>query len=293
MVDIQLLTFSTAGSIPMIEILAGEFLMGSDETDPDRHPDETPQHLVRLQGFSMSQSPITQAQWRAVAMLPKVDQDLNPDPSYFKGANLPVERVSWHDAIEFCARLSIKTRKAITLPSEAQWEYACRAGTTTAYAFGDTLTNQMANLEGDGTTPVGTYPANKWGLHDMHGNVWEWCLDIYHASYEGAPTDGRAWVDGDSLGKSSAVDLGTTDLGIVARPTAAGFPQAAATLKPAFASVASVGDRLRVLRGGCWYSDPCSCRLAYRAGNHPDNRDYFTGFRVCCLPWATGSILYP
>lgn len=248
MVDTQLLAISTAGSIPMIEIPAGEFLMGSDETDPDRYPNETPQHLVRLQRFSMSQSPITQAQWRAVAMLSKVDRDLNPDPSYFKGANLPVERVSWHDAIEFCARLSIATRKPITLPSEAQWEYACRAGTTTAYAFGDTLINQMANFEGDGTTPVGTYPANKWGLHDMHGNVWDWCLDIYHASYEGAPTDGRAWVNGDSL---------------------------------------------RVLRGGSWNCYPRLCRSAYRTGGHPDCRLNFIGFRVCCLPWATGSILYP
>jgi formylglycine-generating enzyme required for sulfatase activity len=201
MANTDLLTFSTAGSIPMIQIPAGEFLMGSDERDLCANSDEMPQHAVHLQGFSISQAPITQAQWRAVAMLPPVDRKLDPDPSYFTGDSLPVERVSWHDAMEFCARLSIKTRKPITLPSEAQWEYACRADTTTAYAFGDTLTNQMVNYEGNTTTPVGTYPANPWGLHDMHGNVWEWCLDDYRAGYEGAPTDGSAWVRGRQPGK--------------------------------------------------------------------------------------------
>lgn len=293
MTDTQLLAFSTAVSIPMIEIPAGEFLIGSDVSDPDSHPDERPQHLVRLQGFSMSQGPITQAQWRAVAMLPPVDRKLDPDPAYFKGDNLPVERVSWHDAIEFCARLSIKTRKPITLPSEAQWEYACRAGTTTAYAFGDTLTNQMANFEGNTTTPVGTYPANPWGLHDMHGNVWEWCLDSYHDSYEGAPTDGRAWVEGDRLGKCSAGDLGSAIPGTVARLTASGSPRTPAPSTPVSASVASVGDRLRVLRGGSWLFYPRDCRSAFRYGLRPDGRVNNIGFRVCCLPRATGLILYP
>jgi len=310
--------------ITFVSIPAGEFLMGSDESDPGAHSDEMPQHLVRLQSFSMSQAPITQAQWRAVAMLPSVDRKLNPNPSYFKGDNLPVERVSWHDAIEFCARLSIKTRKPITLPSEAQWEYACRAGTTTAYAFGDTLTNQMANFEGNTTTPVGTYPANAWGLHNMHGNVWEWCLDAYHSSYEGAPTDGGAWVEGDSLGKSCAVELGTSFPGTVARPTASGPSRSSASATSASAS-ASVGDSLgkscavvrgasfpdivarpavagtsrtsatsasasvlsltkKLLRGGSWSSDPRDCRSAYRYWDHPDFRSGNIGFRVCCLP---------
>jgi formylglycine-generating enzyme required for sulfatase activity len=284
MANTHLLAFSTAGSIPMIDIPAGEFLMGSDERDPDAHSDEMPQHLVRLQGFSISQAPITQAQWRAVAMLPKVDCDLKLDPSYFTGDSLPVERVSWHDAMEFCARLSIKTGEPITLPSEAQWEYVCRAGTTTSYAFGDTLTNQMANYGGNTTTPVGTYPANSWGLHDMHGNVWEWCLDNYHASYEGAPTDGSAWVRGDSLKKPCAADLGTSIPGSVARPTASGSARATASTSSVSASAAFVGDRLRVVRGGSWGFNPWNCRSAYRDGMLPVDRYIIIGFRVCCLP---------
>lgn len=265
--------------ITFVNIPAGEFLMGSDESDPDAHSDEMPQHLVQVKGFSMSQGPITQAQWRAVAMLPSVDRRLNPNPSYFKGDNLPVERVSWHDAIEFCARLSIKTRKPITLPSEAQWEYACRAGTTTAYAFGDTLTNKMANFEGGGTTPVGTYPANPWDLHDMHGNVWEWCLDSYHASYEGAPTDGGAWV-GNRLGKFYAAELGTNFPGTVARPTASGPSRSSASTS----SVSAPASHKKLLRGGSWNLNPRYCRSAYRLRNRPDYRSNSFGFRVCCLP---------
>jgi formylglycine-generating enzyme required for sulfatase activity len=285
MTNTQLLTFST-GSIPMIQIPAGEFLMGSDESDPDAYPDERPRHQVQLQGFSMSQTPITQAQWRAVAMLPPVDRTLDPDPSYFTGDSLPVERVSWHDAMEFCARLSIETGESITLPSEAQWEYACRAGTTTAYAFGDTLKNQVANYEGNSTTPVGTYPANAWGLHDMHGNVWEWCLDNYHASYDGAPTDGSAWVRGDSLGKCSGGALGTTFPGTVARPAATGITRTTATTTSASVWSAFVGDSLKVLRGGSWSLNPSYCRSSYCSGYHSDYRLFSIGFRVCCLPYG-------
>jgi formylglycine-generating enzyme required for sulfatase activity len=275
------LAFSkTSEPITFVNIPAGEFLMGSDESDPYANSDEMPQHTVHLQEFSISQAPITQAQWRAVAMLPPVDRTIDPDPSYHTGDDLPVECVSWHDAMEFCARLSVATGKAVTLPSEAQWEYACRAGTTTAYAFGDTLTEDMANVAGDATTPVCSYPANAWGLHDMHGNVWEWCLDDYHASYEGAPTDGSAFVGGDSLGKSYEVALGSTISGSVARTSATGTARTAAASTSVFASPPT----RRLLRGGSWGDDPWDCRSAYRSRYHPVNRSYFIGFRVCCLP---------
>ncbi len=178
---------------PMVSIPAGRFLMGSPEGVG--WEDEHPQHLVTLEGFEMSRTPITQYQWRVVAALPAVDRELNPDPSHFKGDDRPVECVSWYDAMEFCARLSVATGRTFTLPSEAQWEYACRAGTTTAFNCGDELLPHQANFDNTETSPVLRYPPNAWGLYDMHGNVWEWCLDDWHTSYEGAPTDGSAWVD--------------------------------------------------------------------------------------------------
>jgi formylglycine-generating enzyme required for sulfatase activity len=138
-----------------------------------------------------------------VARLPKISTDLAEDPSSSKGDDKPVENISWYDAIEFCQRLTVHTGKFYTLPSEAQWEYACRAGTDTLYHFGDTITVEDANyyhlddaIEGGKTTrTVGSYPPNAFGLYDMHGNVWEWCLDDWHDDYEGAPTDGSAWID--------------------------------------------------------------------------------------------------
>jgi formylglycine-generating enzyme required for sulfatase activity len=131
---------------------------------------------------------------------------LNPEPSFFNGDlsvenrrpehdRRPVESVNWFDAQEFCRRLSQRTGRTYTLPSEAQWEYACRAGTTTPYSFGTTLSQWQANVASSGTTEVGSFPANAWGLHDMHGNVWEWCLDNWHPNYLGAPDDGRSWID--------------------------------------------------------------------------------------------------
>jgi formylglycine-generating enzyme required for sulfatase activity len=194
--------------------------MGSPEEEPERSDDEGPQHLVQLQGFFLSQTPITQAQWREVAdWKPNKaerawSKKLNPNPSHFKGDQRPVEQVYWDDAMEFCHRLSLRSGRSYTLPSEAQWEYACRAGTKTPFCFGDTISPELANYDGnyvygnadadaDGpkgiyreqTTPVGMFPANAWGLQDMHGNVYEWCLDEWHESYEGAPIDGRAWEE--------------------------------------------------------------------------------------------------
>jgi len=109
-----------------------------------------------------------------------------------------VERVSWFEAMEFCRRLSRRTGRHYTLPSEAQWEYACRAGTTTPFAFGSVLSKRQANVRSSETTRVGSFPANAWGLHDMHGNVWEWCADAWHPDYVGAPNDGRPWIDLDA-----------------------------------------------------------------------------------------------
>jgi len=239
--------------LTMLPIPAGSFLMGSTDDEPGRIDDEGPQHEVTLDAFRMAQTPITQAQWRTVAGWLKVERNLEPDPAYFKGDHLPVERVSWRDAQEFCRRLSQRTGQRYGLPSEAQWEYACRAGTATPFHCGATLTPELANYNGNfvyGNGPKGTYreqtcevaslPANSWGLHDMHGNVWEWCLDPWHGSYEGAPVDGSAWMAG--------------------------------------------GGPIKLLRGGSWYDHPASCRSADRGNYPPGLRDDSVGFRVCCLP---------
>ncbi|MFM6605343.1 MAG: formylglycine-generating enzyme family protein, partial [Dolichospermum sp.] len=194
--------------IKMIAIPGGTFVMGSSKNEEGSRGEERPQHQVTIKSFLMGKYPITQAQWRAVAELPQVNQKLQPNPSRFKGANRPVEQVSWYEAVEFCARLSRMTNKVYRLPTEAEWEYACRAGTTTPFHFGETITTDLANYDGDytygdglkgvhrkGTTDVGFFPPNLFGLHDMHGNVWEWCQDDWHDNYEGAPTDGSAWIN--------------------------------------------------------------------------------------------------
>lgn len=182
--------------LDMVYIPEGIFLMGSPENEPYRNNWEGPQHRVAVPSFFMGKYPVTQKQWFIVSTFSKVATDLESEPSSFKGDDLPVENVSWNDAVEFCKRLSLHTGKQYRLPSESEWEYACRSGTTTAYSFGDSITPGQANFnENVGqTTPVGKYPPNKFGLHDMHGNVWEWCQDIWHENYKGAPTNGSAWV---------------------------------------------------------------------------------------------------
>ena len=241
-------------AITTLHIPAGEFQMGSSDKEVDRSTSEAPQHRVQLQSFFLGQTPVTQAQWKLVAGWPKLAVDLNPQPSRFKGANRPVEQVSWEEAMEFCRRLSQRTELSYTLPSEAQWEYACRAGTTTPFAFGDTLTPDLANYDGnytygsgpkgtyrEKTTDVGSFLANAWGLQDMHGNVWEWCLDHWHENYQGAPSDGTPWVNG--------------------------------------------GDEaLRLLRGGSWINDPGLCRSAFRNWWHQVSRLNNVGFRLCGFP---------
>ena len=144
-----------------------------------------------------------------MANWPQVNLKLNSDPAKFKGAKRPVEQVSWKEATEFCRRLSQRTNLFYTLPSELQWEFACRACTTSPFAFGDALTTDLANYDGNfaygsgpkgqyrqKTVEVGSFPANAWGLQDMHGNVWEWCLDHWHSDYREAPNDGSASVKG-------------------------------------------------------------------------------------------------
>jgi formylglycine-generating enzyme required for sulfatase activity/RES domain-containing protein len=260
-------------ALEMVPIPAGEFLMGSPDDEPGRWDDEGPQHRVHLAAFSLARTPITQAQWRQVARWqpapgdPPWERELDPDPSFFKGEfpgirrpeqdRRPVERVSWFDAQEFCRRLSQRSGRSYTLPSESQWEYACRAGTTTPYAFGTTLSQRQANVACSGTTEVGGFPANAWGLHDMHGNVWEWCLDHWHHGYEGAPAEGSAW-------------LSTSE------------QQNPSSTKPVKGLINDFEPRL--LRGGSWPYNPWFCRSAYRDYNPPDVRLYYFGFRVCCLP---------
>ncbi|MEA5489685.1 MULTISPECIES: formylglycine-generating enzyme family protein [Pseudanabaena] len=185
--------------LEMEPIPTGSFMMGAPKAEKDSNDDERPQHKVSVPDFMIGIYPITQAQWRFVATLPKVKTDLEPDPSNFKGEDRPVERVSWLDAMEFCRRLSKHTKREYRLPSEAEWEYACRAGTTTAYSFGDNAAELgeyawYGENSDSQTHPVGQKQPNAFGLYDMHGNVWEWCADDWHESYKGAPKDGSVWI---------------------------------------------------------------------------------------------------
>jgi len=261
--------------LTMVRIPAGRFQMGSprEEAESGRDGDEGPVHGVELEEFLIASTPITQAQWRVVAQWEQGPAEtwglpLESNPSLFQGdharlrdgepdsSQRPVDAISWDEASEFCRRLSQRTGRHYTLPSEAQWEYACRAGSTMSFAFGATLTDQLANYRasstyGDGpkgeyreqTTPVGLFPANAWGLNDMHCTVWEWCLDHWHDSYKGAPSDGSAWLT----------------------PSAS-------------------EEEPRLLRGGSWSLSPRYCRSAYRSLNLPGIAYDLVGFRVVCLP---------
>jgi formylglycine-generating enzyme required for sulfatase activity len=223
--------------LEMVAISGGTFTMGSPSSEKDSRDSERPQHKVKVREFFIGKYPVTQAEWRVVAGWSKIERDLNPNPSCFKGDNRPVEQVSWYDAVEFCQRLSKKTGKQYSLPSEAQWEYACRAGTTTPFYFGETITTELVNYDGnysygngpkgeyrEETTPVGSFPPNTFGLYDMHGNVWEWCADSWQNNYQGAPKDDRPWLVKDN-------------------------------------------DNRYSLRGGSWYYLPRDCLSAYRYGN--------------------------
>jgi formylglycine-generating enzyme required for sulfatase activity len=234
--------------LEMVAIPSGRYWMG-DEGRMQRD--------VTVPPFFLGRYAVTQTQWRAVASLPVEQRELEADPSRFKGENRPVEHVSWWDAQEFCLRLSKLTGREYGLPSEAQWEYACRAGTTTPFHFGETLTTELANYEGSDifakekkgsyrkqTTPVGSFSPNGFGLYDMHGNVWEWCEEHGHGDLSKAPKDGSAWIDANAESNAS-----------------------------------------RVLRGGSWLNLPRNCRSASRYFSNPVNRYNGFGFRVvCCAP---------
>ncbi|NEN93700.1 MAG: SUMF1/EgtB/PvdO family nonheme iron enzyme, partial [Okeania sp. SIO3H1] len=230
--------------LEMVYIPGGGFLIGSPKNEAGRTDKESPQRQVTLQPFCMSKYPITQDQYLVI---------MGENPSYFKGGKRPVERVTWHNATEFCQRLSQKTRKTYRLPSESQWEYACRAGTTTPFYFGPTITTDLVNYNGkytygnapkgkyrEHTTDVGSFPPNAFGLYDMHGNVDEWCQDIWHNSYEGIPTDDSTWESNEN-------------------------------------------SQLRVLCGGSWNDYPWWCRSADRDWDNTNISINNVGFRVVCL----------
>ena len=194
--------------------------------------DEQPQHQVSVKAFAMGKYEVTQEQWYAV---------MGNLPSSFKGRTLPVEQVTWNDAQEFVRRLGAKTGKTYRLPSEAEWEYAARAGSRTEWSFGDNE-NELGRYawfnanSGSTTHPVGEKLPNAFGLHDMHGNVWEWTEDCWNENYNGAPSDGSVWSAGDCS--------------------------------------------RRVLRGGSWLLDPQFLRSAFRNWSSASSRLYLLGFRV-------------
>jgi formylglycine-generating enzyme required for sulfatase activity/uncharacterized caspase-like protein len=180
--------------LEMIVIPGGTFSMGSSGRKTLHN--ELPIHEVTVQPFLLSKSPITKELWRKVSSLPKVHQELKLRPSLRGSKQHPVVEISCFEATEFCNRLSQATGLDYRLPTEAEWEYACRAGTTTPFHFGEAITSELANFDTKQIVKVGNFPfANAFGLMDMHGNVWEWCQDHWHDNYHGAPTDGTAWLD--------------------------------------------------------------------------------------------------
>ncbi len=238
--------------LEMMVIPGGEFLMGSPDSERRLYPaEESPMHSVKVQPFLMSKYPITKAQWREVAALPKINREIQLRPCRQGSANHPIVQISWYDAVEFCDRLSKKMGNEYRLPSESEWEYACRAGTTTPFHFGETITSILANYDSNYTyrsEPKGTYrqtttqagsflSGNAFGLLDMHGNIWEWCMDHWHENYIAAPATGGAWLD-------------------------------------------ISGNQNRVLRGGSWRNEPEFCRSASRSFSDGNSPSHNIGFRV-------------
>ena len=227
--------------IEMVKIPGGTLQMGCGPKDGECFDDEKPRHEVSVRGFALAKTETTQGQWRAL---------MGANPSSFKncGDNCPVESVSFDDAQDFIAQLNEKTGQACRLPTEAEWEYAARGGTDSAYWWGEGIGNNHANCDGCGSAwdnkqpaPVASFQPNPFGLYDTAGNVWEWTADCWHRNYDNAPKDGAAWLD-------------------------------------------SAGGECkdRVLRGGSWYHDPRYARAAYRRYYVPGVRPYGIGFRVVC-----------
>jgi eukaryotic-like serine/threonine-protein kinase len=234
-------------TLDMVQIPGGTFTMGSPAGEAQRENDESPQHPVTVPGFFMGKYEVTQAQYQAI---------MGNNPSNFKGDTKPVEQVSWDDAVEFCQKLSQKTGRKYRLPSEAEWEYACRGGSTTPFYFGETITTDLVNYDGNypyasapkgqfrkETTNLGKFPPNPFGLYDMCGNVWEWCEDVYNENYQGAPRDGSAWLSGKD-------------------------------------------NNIKLLRGGSWSRNAWSCRSANRSDLARAYRLYAVGFRVVAVAVA-------
>ena len=227
------------GGVDLVVIPGGTFQMGSPADVG--YPDEHPRHRVNVSPFHMGRYPVTNEEYaRFRAANPDVEEPPWWSDRRFNGARQPVVGVTWEEACRFAGWVGGR------LPTEAQWEYAARAGTTTSHWWADQPGNNRANFAGSGsewsgdrTSPVDAFEANPFGLHDVHGNVWEWVLDCWHADYERAPGDGSAWDAGDG------------------------------------------GDcSRRVLRGGSWYDDMGYARAAYRRGPVPDYPDGRLGFRV-------------
>jgi len=227
----------------LVVIPAGTFMMGSLAEEPGRTGDEGPQRRVSVGSFALGKTEVTQGQWKAV---------MGNNPSYFQqcGDDCPVESVSWDDVQEYLKRLNQQTGRNYRLPSEAEWEYAARAGTTTAFHTGRTITTDQSNffwrpsliggLKGElreKTLRVGSFPPNVFGLYDMHGNVWELVQDVWHENYLGAPTDGSPWVSGGNQAR-------------------------------------------RVRRGGSWGNEPQDLRSAGRDWDSPSSSNYDIGFRI-------------
>src|SRR5512147_724040 len=225
----------------MVALPVYEFLMGSPEDEEGRYSDEGTQHRVTIdRRFAIGRYAVTFDEYDHFCAV--TGRRKPKDKGWGRGRR-PVIHISWRDAVAYCAWLANETGHHYRLPSEAEWEYAARAGTTTRYAFGDAITPRDANYSESKlskTTEAGSYPPNAWGLYDMHGNVWEWVEDVWHDSYKGAPNDGSAWTDGEGQNSSS----------------------------------------LRVLRGGSWDGDPRDLRSANRGGDGPGSRGSILGFRV-------------
>jgi len=255
--EILLNTPAGSVSLPLVAITGGQFLFGTTAADQSPEVGQIPQTIEAVKSFWIGIYPVTQQQWRAVAQLPAVQRELNPEPSYFSGDNLPVEQLSWPEAVEFCQRLSRYTGQRFRLPTETEWEFACRAKTTTPFHFGQTLTTDLANYDGTQafrselnglfrgyTTSVGYFQtANDFGLYEMHGNVLEWCSDRWDAP----PQDSEP---------------------IPPLPA----PPGEVPLAPPV--------EMRVLRGGSWKSPPQHCHSAYRIQRSAHTRSNTIGFRI-------------